>query len=367
MRMNFRDLCDRRLDIVKEQKEKNGCPVIGTLCSYVPVEIIHSFGIIPVRIWGESENIHRADALLQTFICPPARHFMALGLEGHYNFLDGIVHCYTCDATCGLFNIWVRNLKPEFSHLISLPYMAGDEALAYTITEFGNFIEKIESFIKKKFSRDSLEKSIILYDEARSLLKKVYHLKRGGIPVSYTEIFSMNRCIQSLPVEMLIPQLADYVKSAGNAKPAGGKRRKILISGSVVSNTSLITFIEERGGDIVADDTCMGLRLLRNVKPEGDPLESLARYYIAGPMCASRADFPSRKAYLLDMLTDFDIDAVIFIHQKFCDPHLSDHPFLKKILDEEEIPHFQFELGGDGFTGQVRTRIESFFEMLERR
>jgi len=195
----------------------------------------------------------------------------------------------------------------------------------------------------------------------------VYHLKRGGIPVSYAEIFSMNLCIQTLPVEILIPHLADYVKSAEKKEPAGGKKRKILISGSFVSNISLMTFIEERGGDIVADDTCVGLRLLRNIKTEGDPLESVAGYYISGPLCASRADFPSRKAYFQKTLADYDIDAVVFIHQKFCDPHLSDHPFLKRMLDETGIPHFQFELEGEGFTGQVRTRIESFFEMLERR
>jgi benzoyl-CoA reductase subunit C len=366
MSMNFRDLYENRLDIIREYKEKNGCLTIGTFCSYVPVEILHSFGIVPVRIWGKSENIHRADTLLQTFICPPARHLMALGLDGSYDFLNGIVHCYTCDATCGLYNIWVRNLNPEFSHLISLPYTAADEALAYSMIEFGNFIEKIEPFTGKKFSAENLKRSIKLYNDARSLLKKVYSFKKSGFPASYSDIFSMNLCFQTLPVEMIISGLSAYTCEVEKKERASGQRLKIMISGSVVSDLPLIDFIEESGGEIVADDTCIGLRLLEDIALKGDPLESLAGYYLTRPPCSSKADFPARKASFLETIADYDIDAVIFIHQKFCDPHLSDYPFLKKILDEKNIPHLQFELESDGFTGGIKTRIESFFEMLER-
>jgi len=366
--MNFRDLYERRLDIVKEQKEKNCCPAIGTFCSYAPVEILHAFGIIPVRVWGESGNIRKADALLQAFICPPARHLMALGLEGYYSFLDGIVQCYTCDAVCGLYNIWVRNLKPRFSHLISLPYVAIDEAISYTVAEFEIFIEKLESFTGKSFSPESLKRSITQHNTVRSLMKEVYLLKKSGISVRYADICAMNICGQTLPVEIFLPALDKYVKTVKEEDKRSGKKLNILISGSVISDPFLTDFIEEIGGNIIADDACTGLRTLRDIIiPEGDPLESLAKYYLTRPPCASRADFPSRKAFLLETLADFDIDAVIFIHQKFCDPHLSDHPFLKNILNEARIPHMQFELEGDGFTGQVRTRIESFFEMLERR
>jgi benzoyl-CoA reductase subunit C len=199
-------------------------------------------------------------------------------------------------------------------------------------------------------------------------MKEVYYLKKSGLTVSYADIYAMNICSQTLPVEMFLPELRKHVKTM-KEKKRGVRRKlnKILISGSVISDTSLMAFIEEVGGDIVADDACIGLRTLLDVIPEGEPLQSLAGYYLTRPPCASRSDFPSRKARFLETLSDFDIDAVIFIHQKFCDPHLSDHPFLKKILDEAGIPHMQFELEGDGFTGQIRTRIESFFEMLERR
>jgi benzoyl-CoA reductase subunit C len=365
--MNLRQLHETRSDIVKEHKEKNGRLAIGTLCSYVPVEIIHSFGVIPVRIWGQSQNLHKADALLQPYICPPVRHLMALSIEGCYSFLDGIVHCYTCDAVCGLYNIWVKNLKPRFSHMISLPYMDIDEAFSYTKYEFGNFIGKLESFTGEKYSPEDLKSSITLYNEKKSLIKEVYHLKRQGIPVDYADICSLNICGQTLPPEIFLPEIREYVKEIKGRDNSNRKKLKILISGSAFPETSLADFIEDIGGNIVADDACMGLRSLRDVICGKDPLEDLAGYYLTIPGCSSRAEFSFRKMYISDIIEEYCIDAVIFIHQKFCDSHLSDLPFLRKVLDDISIPHLQIELEGDGFTGGVRTRIESFFEMLERR
>lgn len=365
--MSFRRLAERHIDIVEAERGEDGRLVIGTLCSYVPVEILHSFGIIPVRIWGLADDYHKADALLQPYICPPVRHMMAMGLEGRYDFLDGIIHCYTCDATCGLYNIWVRNLHPQLSHLVSLPYVSINESRQYALAEFAVLIEKLESFTGREFSEESLERTIALYNEARSLMKEVYGLKASGLPVSYADIYSMNVCGQVLPVEMMIEHLVEYVEEVREMQPQPGGNRRLLLTGSVITDIPLMEFIEGTGARIVADDTCLGLRLLNGQIADGPPLESLAEYYLSRPPCASRADFPTRKRYFLDTIAAFNVDAVIFVHQKFCDPHLSDHPFLKEILDKAGIPGTQVELDGEGFTGQVRTRIESFLEMLETR
>lgn len=368
MDMNFKELCERRVDIVREEKTRGNRTVMGTFCSYVPVEILHSFGILPVRIWGEANDITSADGLLQAYICPPVRNLMAMGVEGRYDFLDGVVHCYTCDATCGLYNIWVRNLKPGFSHLISLPYLAIPESREYAAAEFMNLIGKIEAFTGKRFSPERIEQSISLYDEARSYIKEAYHLKADGFPISYTDIYYMNLCFQTLPVEMMIPRLHKYLEMAAGMKHDKKKKLRILLSGSVVSDMELVSFIENSGAEIVTDDTCLGYRLVKDAcSVSRDVMEALADYYLGRTPCSSRSDFPSRKGYILDMIDQFNIDAVIFIHQKFCDPHLSDRPFLKGILDEKEIPNLQLEVEGERFNSQIRTRIEIFFEMLENR
>jgi bcr-type benzoyl-CoA reductase subunit C len=367
--VDLKELYERRNDIAREEKEKNGRPVLGTLCSYAPVEIIHSFGILPVRIWGQADDVQAADALMQPYICPPVRHLMALGIEGHYDFLDGIVHTYSCDATCGLYNIWVRNMRPAFSHLISLPYIDIPESREYAAAELGSFVAELESFTGRKFSPAELGRSLALYDETRSLIAEAYQLKGDGVPISYVDMHYMNLCLQVLPVETALPHLRVFLEAARGMEPRTDTGRRILISGSVIPDTALMAFIEKNGGAIVADDTCLGYRLVKDASrgegaEGGDPLTALAGLYLERTPCASRADFPARKEYILEVLERFDIDAVIFVHQKYCDPHLSDHPFLKEVLAGAGVPSMQLELEGESFNSQIQTHIEGFFEMI---
>lgn len=365
MNREFIDLVLRHKEIAREEKEKNGRLVFGTLCSYVPVEILHAFDILPVRLWGDGKNHERADALLPTYICPPARNIMAMGLAGHYDFLDGVIHSYTCDATCGLFNIWCRNLKPAFSFMLSPPYMNTDEAVAYCIAEFKALIAALEDYTRKRFSAERLRKSINLYDAARERIGAIYRANQNGAAVRYLDLYQMNLALQVLPIEMVVPFYDGYLSNV-RTSPGKGAKHRIMISGSVVSDTDILARIEELGGEIVADDTCLGYRLVQDrVSAREDPLSALAHYYLDRPPCSSRADFPARQEYIRKTISTFDVDAVIFMHQKFCEPHLADHPFLKKVLTEIGIPQVQLELEGEGLSGQIQTRLEGFFEMLE--
>jgi len=343
---------------------------MGTLCSHVPVEILHAFGVLPVRLWGQAEEIGRADALLQTYICPPVRNLMALSLSGRYDFLDGLIHTYCCDATCGLFNIWRRNRKPRFSRMVSLPYQATEEAVDYAVAEFRGLIDALADFTGKPFSEETLAGSIRLYEQARGLLRDLYRLKKEGAAIPYSEIYRLNLLFQLLPIERFIPLCREYRPPAAEVS---ARQIRILLSGSVVADEEILERIEELGGRIIADDTCLGLRPLQGrIAENGDPLRALAAFYLGRPPCASRADLPSRRRYLMETIASTKAEAVIFIHQKFCDPHLSDHPLLKQTLEERGIPQLQFELEGEGgegkgLTGQVQTRLEGFFEMLEGR
>jgi benzoyl-CoA reductase subunit C len=360
-----KDLIRRHMEIAQDE-QKRGRPVMGTLCSHVPAEIFHACGVLPIRLWGQAEEIGRADVLLQTYICPPVRHLMAQALSGRYDFLDGLIHTYCCDATCGLFNIWRRNRNPRFSRMVSLPYQATEESIEYAVAEFQGLIDALADFTGEPFSEKALTSSIRLYEEARGLLRDLYRQKREGAAIPYREIYRLNLLSQLLPIERFISLCREYQPRA--AASVYTRQIRILLSGSVVADEEILERIEELGGRIVADDTCLGLRPLQGqVADNGDPIRALAAFYLARPPCASRADLPSRRDYLLSTIASTGAEAVIFIHQKFCDPHLSDHPLLKKTLEEQGIPQLQFELEGEGMTAQVQTRLEGFFEMLERR
>jgi len=205
-----------------------------------------------------------------------------------------------------------------------------------------------------------------IWDAARERIGAIYQASRNGAAVRYLDLHQMNLALQVLPIERVVPFFDGYLSNLKQLAPRKNGKHRIMISGSVVSDPDILARIEELGGEIVVDDTCLGYRLVQQrVPPREDSLSALARYYLDRPPCSSRADFPARREYIRETISAFDVNAVIFMHQKFCEPHLADHPFLKNVLAEKGIPQVQLELEAEGLSGQIQTRLEGFFEMLE--
>ena len=80
-----------------EQLKRQGGKVFGWLCTYVPEEIIHAAGALPIRIIGYSHEANLDDGTAHLYInnCSFSRSCLQLGLEGAYDFLDGVAVSYT--------------------------------------------------------------------------------------------------------------------------------------------------------------------------------------------------------------------------------------------------------------------------------
>ena len=72
-------------------KEQTGSKIIGCFPMYVPEEIIHAAGILPVTILGSDKPITHADKYVQLYICGLVRSNFDLALRGDLDFLDGMV------------------------------------------------------------------------------------------------------------------------------------------------------------------------------------------------------------------------------------------------------------------------------------
>ncbi|MDD5703958.1 MAG: 2-hydroxyacyl-CoA dehydratase family protein, partial [Dehalococcoidales bacterium] len=82
-------------------------PMVGWFCSYTPQELLTAAGLYPYRIVPEpSSAITTADAYLERSFCPYVRICLAGALEGHYQFLGGLVVVNSCDAMRRLYDAW---------------------------------------------------------------------------------------------------------------------------------------------------------------------------------------------------------------------------------------------------------------------
>ncbi|MBE0617355.1 MAG: 2-hydroxyacyl-CoA dehydratase, partial [Proteobacteria bacterium] len=73
-----------------------------------------------------------------------------------------------------------------------------------------------------------------------------------------------------------------------------------------------------------------------------------------------------RYAFLKDELRETRGQGVIFALHRFCDTHLVDYQALRYRLLQDEIPCLYHEIDSSLGPGQLRTKLEAFFEILGR-
>src|SRR5512143_623607 len=94
----------------RELKE-SGRKVIGYLSALCPVEILTAAGVVPVRLKGNvSEAVTKADAYMETMVCPFVRNVFDAALKKRYEYLDGMVLAHQCDSIDRTYDVWSYNL-----------------------------------------------------------------------------------------------------------------------------------------------------------------------------------------------------------------------------------------------------------------
>jgi benzoyl-CoA reductase subunit C len=139
-----------------------------------------------------------------------------------------------------------------------------------------------------------------------------------------------------------------------------------MIVGSENDDIKFLDMVEKFRAVIVVDDHCTGSRYFwNNVTMGNGPIESIARRYLERPVCPQR-DYPERKRlpYLLQLARDWDVKGVIFLQQKFCDPHELDRVAILDFFKQQGIRTLYLELDVTVPLGQFRIRVEALLEQL---
>ncbi|NVM04191.1 MAG: 2-hydroxyacyl-CoA dehydratase, partial [Candidatus Helarchaeota archaeon] len=221
-------------EIIKEKT--SGKKVLGWLCTYTPEELVHAAGIIPYRIFkgGEEEPTTTADTYLQRNLCPFARACMGYALMGYYDFLDGVASTHTCDAIHRLPYVWEKYVKKPFFFQLDLPRVFEGGALNYFKKEVIRFKGALEQFSGNKITDDKLTNSIKIYNKTRSLLKRIYELRKADEPsISGTDSVKIVQAAMTLerePYNELLIELKDKLEKNSHGLKKGPR---ILFTGSI--------------------------------------------------------------------------------------------------------------------------------------
>jgi bzd-type benzoyl-CoA reductase N subunit len=341
-----------------------GYRAMGYLCSYVPEEMIHAAGFAPVRLRGSSAPLRRADAHLQSFTCALCRSTLDQVLGGELVFLEGTVFAHTCDAMQALADLWRMNTSAShFVETVMQPANLDNPAVRpYLIAELNRFRERLVALAGRPITDDELRRSIALYDETRRLVGVLQGLRDR---LSAAEFYAMLDAAQVVPRKAFNPLLVELAAELEDA-PRRPDGPRLFLTGAVLDEPRLLELIDGLGAQVAGDDLCSGSRhFLDQVGAEGDPVANLADYTLRRPPCPTKLHPTHDPAgYLLEQVREMGAEGVIFVIEKFCEPHAFDYARVLPALDEAGVPHLLLEMEQTPSLEALRTRLQAFVEML---
>ncbi|HHO75320.1 MAG TPA: 2-hydroxyacyl-CoA dehydratase [Deltaproteobacteria bacterium] len=353
---------------LKDQGKK----IVGYFCSYTPEEIIYAAGLHPMRLFGSKTDIHMAERHLQSYSCSLVRGAMADVLAGRLSFLDGTVFPHTCDSIQRLSDIWRLNTNLGFFADVVLPVKLNTQsARDYMVDVLNRFVHDIEKYFALKISDERLLGAIETYNTIRSNLLSIYELKaKNPSSIKGEDLYAIVRASMVMDRDELCVRLPEVLKGLhqkASAEKAVGKR--LMLVGNICDHPDIYSIIEKSGGDVVWDDLCTGTRYfdgMIEVKDMQDPISAIAERYFTRQVCPAKHSSPTaRGEHVVKQARLHDVDGVVFLQLKFCDPHSFDYPYIKEFLDGAGIPNMILE-SEDQLPpeGQLLTRFETFVHML---
>jgi len=339
---------------------------IGTFCTYAPAEVLHAAGLVPVRLVPAGAGLAGADKHLQSYTCAVARGVLAAATADRWHWLVGVVFPHTCDTMQALADVW-REARPDdyVGTLVGPVAVESPAAETYLVAELRRFIADLEAHLGVTVTDDALHASIRAYDENRRRLLAL----RGTLP--YSDWLRAVLAGLSMPVAehtrlLPHPPPTPSLSQVWEREGARGRVRVVLV-GAVLDDPALPVLVEELGGTVADDDLCTGRRAVETPVDEGitDLMVALARRELSRPPCPARyAPGQPRSERLLRLVREGQAGGVIFLQQKFCEPHAFDLPPLRAALDQAGVPHLTLEMEGSTVDGALRTRVQAFLEML---
>jgi benzoyl-CoA reductase subunit C len=368
---------DLSFDAVKEWKaQAAGRKAIGYMPVYVPREIIHAAGHLPVGILGGGDALEviQGDAYYQSYICRIPRSTIELGLTGRLNCLDGMLFPSICDVIRNLSGMWQILFPDKYVRYLDVPQNY-DDAIGgrFYVQELEVLREDLGRLAGREITDAMLNSSIAVYNDNRSAIRELYRYRAAKpwqAPTS--EVYLVLRAGMVLAPEEHTALVREYVAAAEAAPRPKRDNARVVINGTFCEQPplALIKSIEMSGCYVVDDDFMLvGRWLLDDVPADGRPLEELSKAFLHRS-ATTAAKYDERREqkgqYLLKQVKTMGAEGVIFAAPSFCDPALLERPMLQDVLSQHKIPHTAFKYAEN--TGQmapIREQAGTFADSIK--
>jgi benzoyl-CoA reductase subunit C len=353
-----------------------GRKAIGYMPIYVPREIVHAAGMLPVGIFGGGDQLEviQGDAYYQSYICRIPRSTLELGLTGRLDCLDGMLFPSICDVIRNLSGMWQVLFKDKYVKYFDLPQNYDDATGgSFYVHEMQTLCEDLGKLGGTPVTDDALRASIAVYNDNRRAVRELYAYRAQQpwqVPTSEAYLVLRAGCV--LPPEEHAQLIRQYLAECEKQKRPQRDNARVILTGSFCEQPplGLIKSIEMAGCYVVDDDLqLIQSWLLDDVPATGDPLQELSKAFLHRS-ASTASKYDEKKAdkgqFLLRQVKTRGAEGVIFAAASFCDPALLERPMLQEILAKHKIPYTAFKYAEN--TGQmapIREQAGTFADSIK--
>lgn len=343
-------------------------PRVGYFYSYFPKEILYAFRRVPVRLFPTARDGAEAEPYLPKNFCALVKVTLASFLEETAPAdLEGVVFSDLCDAYRRLCDVWRAYVDIPVLAFLDLPRRTDALGQEFYNATLARLVAQLEARFERMLTADALADAIRLYNRQRALWSNLRAAwVEGRVPTATYYALRDARC--SLDPVAANLQIRAALDQAEHESPGDTNAPRLLLMGSLQVHRGLIDVIAASRARIIAEDSACDEREVRApIREEGtraELLRDLAVQYLVAPAPRMR-DLPRRLDYLARLADTRRVNGVICSYYKFCDLFLAEFPVVKALFEARHVPVLLLEdEGAPAVSGQARTRLEAFVEML---
>ena len=358
---------------LKAYKEK-GMKCIGVMPYYAPEELVYAAGMMPMGMWGSNKKtISRAKEYCATFYCTIAQLDLEMLLDGTCDLLDGVITPTICDTLRPMS----QNIRVAMSEKMPCIFLAHPQfrrpafGLKFCHDQYTHVKTELEKIRGSEIKDEEIRDAIKVYNKSRKARREFVKLANAHCdvidPIMRSAVLKASYFMRKDEYTEKLEALNTELRALPEAKWNGVK---VVTSGIIVDNPTLLKIFKDNNVAIAADDVAHESRMIRvDADETGDPMEALCRQFADQDYDVLLYDEASeqnrRGEYVANLVKESGAQGLVLFMQQFCDPEEMEFPYLKKALDAAGIPFIK--LGVDQQMrdfGQAATAIQAFADVL---
>lgn len=355
---------------------------VGTYCVMTPPEIIYAAGAMPVKLCsGNYTAFSVGDDIAPRDACPLVKAvagFKQTGLMPVYEDCSMMIVPITCDCKKKIAGMLSDRCEVMPLHI---PSSRNDEDIEEFTRQLYTLMERLENITGNCITYESLSEAFRMIGYAQyelsefiRLKKQMPYLIRGSHAMA---ILNASSYMTAVEWGRALHKVNGSLKTriAEKKTVTSKKLPRILLTGSpiVFPNVKIPLLIEENGGIVAGDETCMGERGMWDPAVITDNsfdgmINALANRALRPCPCPTFADNSQRIYRIKQLIKENQIQGVIYHVLRGCLVYDFEYKCIEDELGKLGIPVIRLESDyNEEDIEQLRIRIEAFIELIKLR